>query len=238
MAPTHPELLDFLAKRFVESGGSVKAMHRLICLSHTYQLASTGLPEQAKLDPNNDWHWKFSRRRLEAEAVRDAILAVSGALDRTMGGPHPFPPQSAWTYTQHRQFMDVYETDRRSVYVMTQRIKKHPFFGIFDGPDTNATTAMRSSSTTPLQSLFMMNDPFVHEQARKFAARLLAARPDDAKRMGLAYLLAFGRGPTSEERESGLAYLATVRSKAGAEQPAWESYARVLLRLNEFIYVD
>ena len=245
MAPTHPELLDFLAKRFVESGWSVKAMHRLICLSRTYRLSSSGLPGQAKIDPNNDGLWKFSRRRLEAEAVRDAMLAVSGALDRAPGGPHPFPPQSTWGYTQHRQFMDVYETDRRSVYVMTQRIKKHPFFGIFDGPDTNATTASRVSSTTPLQSLFMMNDPFVHEQARKFSARLTAARPDDAKRIELAYLLAFGRPPASGEREAGLAYLAQVRAKLGggiAEGPktaqAWESYARVLLRLNEFITVD
>jgi hypothetical protein len=127
---------------------------------------------------------------------------------------------------------------------MTQRIKKHPFFATFDGPDTNATTASRASSTTPIQSLFMMNDPFVHEQARKFAARLIATCPEEAKRIERAHLLAFGRGPTSEERASGLSYLGQVGSKLGGiteEQKAaqaWESYARVLLRLNEFITVD
>jgi hypothetical protein len=242
--PTHPALLDYLARRFVESGFSVKAMHRLIMLSRTYRLASSGLPEQAKVDPANDALWKFSRRRLEAEEIRDGMLAVSGALDRTPGGPHPFPPQSGWTYTQHKPFVDVYETDRRSVYVMTMRIKKHPFFGIFDGPDTNATTPARTSSTTPLQALWMMNDSFVHDQARKLAWRLILARPDDGKRMELAYLLAFGRPPAAEEGRSGVDYLAKVRSKFPGISPeqqaaaAWESYARVLFRMNEFITVD
>ncbi len=242
--PTHPELLDHLARRFVESGFSVKAMHRLVMLSRTYRRASSGLPEQAKVDPANDFLWKFSRRRLEAEEIRDGMLAVSGALDRTPGGPHPFPPQSGWNYTQHKPFVDVYETDRRSVYVMTMRIKKHPFFGIFDGPDTNATTPVRTNSTTPLQALWMMNDPFVHEQARKLALRLILARPDDAKRLELACVLAFGRPPDSGERRAGEAYLVQVRSRFPGISPeqqsaaAWESYARALFRLNEFITVD
>jgi hypothetical protein len=114
-------------------------------------MAGDGRAENAKVDPNNDWLWKFSRRRLEGEEIRDAMLAVSGALDRTMGEAHPFPPQSGWGYTQHRPFIEVYETDRRSVYVMTQRIRRHPFFALFDGPDTNASTAVRGASTTPLR---------------------------------------------------------------------------------------
>jgi hypothetical protein len=246
LRPTHPELLDFLAMRFVQSGWSVKAIHRLIVLSRAYRLASHGRPENVRVDPNNDWLWKYSRRRLEAEAIRDAMLAVSGALDSSMGGPHPFPPQSTWNYTQHRQFMEIYETNRRSVYLMTQRIRKHPFFAIFDGPDTNQSTAVRPSSTTPIQALYMMNDPFVHAQAKNLAARLLKARADDASRIELGYLLAFGRPPSSPEREAGLAYLAAVgrqgeaaaASPQAALQAAWESYARVLFRTNEFIYVD
>jgi hypothetical protein len=244
--PTHPELLDFLAKRFVESGWSVKAIHRLIVLSRTYRLASQGRPENARVDPNNDGLWKYSRRRLEAEAIRDAMLAASGALDPSMGGAHPFPPQSGWNYTQHRQFMEVYETNRRSVYLMTQRIRKHPFFAIFDGPDTNQSTAVRPSSTTPLQALYMMNDPFVHAQAKNLADRLLKARSDDRSRIDLGYLLAFGRPPSAPERDAGLAYLAAVGRQSEAPagsadlalQAAWESFARVLFRTNEFIYVD
>src|SRR5204863_1826951 len=165
----------------------------------------------ARVDVNNDYLWRFHRHRLDAESIRDALLAVSGALDRSPGGAHPFPPESSWNFTQHTPFKAVYETNRRSVYLMTQRIQRHPFLGLFDGPDTNTSTAGRTTSTTPLQALFLMNDPFVHEQARKFAARLLAERGDDAARTEWAFLLAFGRPPTAEERRQAEGYLAQVR---------------------------
>jgi len=236
-APTHPELLDYLTRRFVDGGWSIKSLHRLILGSRAYRMASDGRAENAKVDPNNDWLWKFSRRRLEGEEIRDAMLAVSGALDRTMGEAHPFPPQSGWGYTQHRPFIEVYETDRRSVYVMTQRIRRHPFFALFDGPDTNASTASRSASTTPLQALFMMNDPFVHAQAKKLAARLLAEREDDGSRLDRAWQLAFGRAPSAGERREAEAFLAKVGQKLGRTE-TWESYARVVLRTNEFVYLD
>ncbi|HXG61207.1 MAG TPA: DUF1553 domain-containing protein, partial [Planctomycetota bacterium] len=245
-APSHPELLDWLTRRFLESGGSVKALHRLILLSRTYRMSSRADAAALRVDPQNVYLWRFPRRRLEAEAIRDALMAVAGTLDRTPGGPHPFPPQSTWSFTQHRPFIAVYETAKRSVYVMTQRIRRHPFFGLFDGPDTNASTAVRTESTTPLQGLFLLNDPFVHEQARAFAARLRRERGEEAERIERAYLLAFGRPPSSKEREAGRSYLAAVRERLGAagvpedrrETEAWESYARVLFRLNEFIYVD
>jgi hypothetical protein len=236
-APTHPELLDYLTRRFVDSGWSIKSLHRLILASRSYRLSSDGRAENAKVDPNNDWLWKFSRRRLEGEEIRDAMLAVSGTLDRTMGQAHPFPPQNGWNYTQHRPFIEVYETDRRSVYVMTQRIRRHPFFALFDGPDTNASTAARSASTTPLQALFMMNDPFVHAQAKKFAARVTAERETDAARIERTWQLAFGRKPSAAERREAEAFLAKVGEKLAATE-AWESYARVVLRTNEFIYLD
>jgi hypothetical protein len=236
-APTHPELLDYLTRRFVESGWSVKALHRLIVDSRTYRMSSEGSPENAKVDPNNDWLWKFSRRRLQGEEIRDAMLAVSGGLDRTMGGEHPFPPQKTWGYTQHRPFIEVYETDRRSVYVMIQRIRRHPFFALFDGADTNASTALRGTSTTPLQALYLMNDPFVHAQAKRLAARLVAERADDAGRIERAWMLAFGRAPSATEKAGAAEFVAKVRAKS-SEAEAWESYARVVLRTNEFIYVD
>ncbi|HXG11979.1 MAG TPA: PSD1 and planctomycete cytochrome C domain-containing protein [Gemmataceae bacterium] len=244
--PTHPELLDWLARRFIDSGWSIKAMHRLIVLSRTYQLSSRDHPANAMADPGNTLRWRYNRHRLDAESIRDAMLAVSGGLDRSPGGPHPFPNQTTWDFTQHKPFKAVYETNRRSVYLMTQRIQRHPYLALFDGPDTNASTAVRLTSTTPLQALFLFNDPFVHEQARKFAARLLAEYPEDTGRIERAYLLAFGRPATAAEHAAGKSYLARVRAKlastgvVGEEQTAaaWESYVRAILMANEFVYVN
>src|SRR5262249_24208516 len=157
-----------------------KAVHRLILLSQTYQLSSRDDRTNAGADPDNDLLWHFLRRRLDAESIRDAVLAVSGALDRSVGGPHPFPHPSTWDYTQHKPFKATYDTSRRSVYLMTQRIQRHPYLALFDGPDTNASTAVRTTSTTPLQALYLINDPFIHEQAERFAARLAAECPDPA----------------------------------------------------------
>jgi hypothetical protein len=148
--PTHPELLDYLATRFVESGWSVKAMHRLVMLSRTYQLSGAEDAGNARTDAGDDYLWRFPRRRLDAESIRDAMLAVAGDLDRTPGGPHPFPDPKTWDFTQHKPFKAVYDTNRRSVYLMTQRIPRHLFLAHFDGPDTNASTARRTTSTTPL----------------------------------------------------------------------------------------
>jgi hypothetical protein len=174
------------------------------------------------------------------------LLAVSGNLDRTPGGPHPFPPQPKWDFTQHKPFKAVYETNRRSVYLMTQRFARHPFLALFDGPDTNASTATRTTTTTPLQALFLMNDPFVHEQARKLAARLLKEDTRDDARIERAFLLTFGRPPNAEERAQTAGYVAEVRAKLGAtkmsadqaRERAWESFARVLFMSNEFVFVN
>jgi cytochrome c553 len=244
--PTHPALLDYLARQFMDNGWSVKAVHRQILLSRVYQLASDDHEGNLKIDAANDSLWRHPRRRLDAEAIRDALLAVSGNLDRTPGGPHPFPEQVKWDFTQHKPFKAVYASNRRSVYLMTQRIQRHPFLGLFDGADTNASTAERPTSTTPLQALFLMNDPFVHEQARKFAARLLAEAPDDDGRVGRGFVLAFGRPPTAEEREQARHFLAQVGDRLQAagvpadRRPAraWESFARVLFLSNEFVYVQ
>jgi Protein of unknown function (DUF1553)/Protein of unknown function (DUF1549)/Planctomycete cytochrome C len=244
--PTHPELLDHLATRFVASGWSVKAMHRLILLSRTYQMASTDDPANARIDVGNEFLWRFHRQRLDAESIRDTLLAVTGTLDRSPGGPHPFPAMPSWNYTQHNPFKAAYETDRRSVYLMTQRIQRHPFLALFDGPDTNASTATRTTSTTPLQALYLMNDPFVHARARDFAKRILAERADDPARIERAYLLLFGRPPNSEEAAAASDYLArlTAKPRSGNVPPdqlsakAWESLSRALFLSNEFVYVD
>jgi hypothetical protein len=250
--PSHPELLDYLAAVLLADGGpgapawGIKKMHRLIILSRTYQLSSRDHAGNAQTDPDNESLWRFNRRRLDAESIRDALLVVSGALDRSVGGPHPFPDQTTWDFTQHKPFKAVYAANRRSVYLMTQRIQRHPYLALFDGADPNASTAVRVTSTTPLQALYLMNDPFVHEQARRFAGRLLAERPDDAGRAELAYVLAFGRPVLAEELSAGMEYLARVRAKlrtTGSPQgrqevAAWESYARALLLANEIVYVQ
>jgi hypothetical protein len=243
--PTHPELLDHLASRFVEAGWSVKAMHRLVMLSRAYQMSSRDDAANARIDAANDYLWRFDRRRLDAESIRDALLAVGGNLDRSPGGPHPFPAPARWDFTQHNPFKAVYATDRRSVYLMTQRIQRHPFLALFDGPDTNAGTPARVTSTTPLQALYLMNDPFVHAQAKRFAARLLAEQSNDLARIERAYLLLYGRPPTDEELSAATQYLSRVREKLG-ERPgssrpsaaAWESLTRALFLSNEFVYVD
>ncbi|MCI0741743.1 MAG: PSD1 and planctomycete cytochrome C domain-containing protein, partial [Gemmataceae bacterium] len=234
--PTHTELLDYLAKQFIQSGWSVKSQHRLILSTRAYQMSSQDNEANAKADPDNDLLWQFSRRRLDAESIRDAILAVSGTLDRSRGGAHPFPEQAKWDFTQHKPFKAVYDTKRRSVYLMTQRIQRHPFLAMFDGPDTNASTANRLVSTTPLQALYLMNDPFVHEQSRQFAARLLRECKEDEGRVERAFLLVYGRPPADEERRQANDYLAQIGKRLTAsglpnEQRAarvWESFARVL----------
>ena len=274
--PTHPELLDWLASRFIEDGWSVKKMHRRLLASATWRqragappsgesplaaapslAASATVPVIAPgaspapadpqlVDPSNDLLWSFPRRRLDAESIRDALLMVSGRLERGLGGPHPFPPQDKWNWTQHSPFTAVYDTNRRSVYVMQQRIRRHPFFAVFDGADTNASTGARFTSTTPLQALFAMNDPFSHAQAAGFAERVTAATPgNDVAAISLAHRLAYGRDATAEETAQGIVYLATFRARLPATQSpaerasqAWTSYARALMGANEFLYLD
>ncbi len=245
-APTHPELLDYLATQLIQSGWSLKAMHRMIMLSHAYQLAATDDLHNARMDASNDLLWRFNRRRLSAEEIRDAMLAVSGALDRTAGEAHPFPPENEWRYTQHEQFFAIYDTDRRSIYLMQQRQKKHPLMEVFDGADTNTSTSPRPLSTTPLQALFLMNNPFVHSQADRLAVRVGMAYETTAQRIDYAIRLTYGRPAKPVEIREAIAYLHRTREqlhtlKTPTERltrEALASYLRVLLGSNEFLYVD
>jgi hypothetical protein len=234
--PSHPELLDFLARRFIESGWSVKSMHRLLLLSHTWQLSTGG---DTASDPNNALWSRAERHRLDAESIRDTMLFVGGDLDFTPGGEHPFPPVQTWSFTQHKQFFALYDTNQRAVYQMQQRLRKHPFLALFDGADTNSSTAIRTASTTALQSLFAMNDPFVHERAARFAVRLATTEPDERRRIALAFLTLYARPPEPEEVAMFTAYLAQLRdTKKLPPDQAWASLSRVLLGANEFLYLD
>jgi hypothetical protein len=245
--PTHPELLDFLAASFVAGRWSIKDLHRLVMRSRTYQMAGAGDPRGVDADPGNTLLWRFRRRRLEAESLRDAILAVSGDLDRTMGGAHPMPPEKDWhKISSSNPFELTYETRRRSVYLFQGRLKKNGYLTLFDGGNPNAPTALRPVSTTPLQALFLMNSRFVVQQSEKFAERLLLDRPSDPERVRLAFELALGRAPTREEQTEFESRVLLLREKLKstdvpeAEQvrKAWAALVQVLLSSNEFAFVD
>ena len=233
-APSHPELLDYLASRFVEGGWSVKKLHRLIVLSRAYQAASA---PAAETDPNNVFLSRFPRRRLTAEEIRDSLLAVSGNLDPSPGGEHPFTKEVTWRYTQHTPFnaKDAdFEHNKRSVYLMQQRIRRQPFLDLFDGPDPNAETGVRPLTTTALQALYAMNDAFFHTQAASLAARVKTAAPSDAGRLRHAFRLLYGRAPEKDEIRDMTKFLA----ESGPEDQAWPALMRVLLASNEFLTLD
>jgi len=245
-----------MAFRFIEGGWSIKKMHRIIMLSRVYQLASSDENEgrsknsvfasNASIDVNNEYFWRFERRRLSAEETRDAILTMSKRLDRTMGEEHPFPAEQTWRFSQHVQFFGVYETDRRSVYVMQQRLKKHPFFEVFDGADTNMPVGERPLSTTPLQALFLMNNQWFHDQADFFAVRIGMAYDTTAERVNHVFRLAFGRRATPEEINEAAVFLQKAKldlqkmniPEENVTRMSLASYCRVLMSSNEFLYVD
>jgi hypothetical protein len=244
--PTHPELLDWLTTRFVRSGWSLKALHRLILHSRAYQLAGTDDRSNREADPDNRLLWRRSREALAAESIRDAMLAVSGRLDRATPGGHPFPDVNTWGYTIHAPFHAVYDSPHRSVYLMVQRNRRHPFLALFDAADPNLSTAQRVPTVTPTQALYLMNSPFVREQSEALARRLLAAVGDEAARIVAAYELCHGVQPDAEERREAATFLAAYRRKLaerGAksdaqEAGAWSALGRVLLTSNAFLYVD
>jgi hypothetical protein len=254
--PSHPELLDWLAARFVESGWSVKAMHRLILLSATYQQASTANERAAQVDPANRLLGRRPRRRLEAEALRDALLAVAGNLDRRAGGP-----EAAEALWKEAEILDAkrgfapnrmqanhpyYNTPRRSAYLPVVRNALPDVLALFDAADPNGVSAARNDTTVPAQALFMLNNPFVRAQALHFAKSLLKEAADEAGQVRSAYLRALGRPPTKAEISEAREYLdlyarrakAAGRSDGDARLAAWQSYGQMLFCLNEFLYVD
>ena len=229
--PTHPELLDWLAAKFVESGFSVKAMHRLILSSAAYQRASSA---PAAADPENRLLAHFPRRRLTAEEMRDSLLTVSGGLDLTPAEAHPFPAEATWKFTQHNPFNAVYETNKRSAYLMVQRQRRHPFLSLFDGADPNATTAARQTTTVPTQALYFINDPFFHAQADALARKLVSL-PDDDTRIAEAWRILFQRKPTVAETQRTKAFLASYPADTTNQ---WAAQVRVLMASNEFLHID
>ncbi|MBI1313043.1 DUF1553 domain-containing protein [bacterium] len=260
MAPSHPELLDWLAATFVADGWSLKKLHRRILLSETYALSSEVPPAlpSATADPDNVFLWKHPRRRLDAESIRDAMLAVSGTLDHSQGKEHPFKPWHATRFSLNKPFHEDFPSNRRSVYLMTQRLFRHPFLGLFDGPDRNSSTSQRTATNVPGQALFLMNSPFVKEQAAAFARRIetetrasetatdsTIPEPDDldVRRLDRIYQLAFGRNPMLGEQQSLLQFLQQYRTQGGElddgkSDDSLLALCRAVLTSNEFFFVD
>ena len=251
--PTHPDLLDWLATKFIAEKWSFKSMHRLILLSATYRQSNGELSPESHgkaltLDPNNNLLWRFDRQRLDAEELRDTLLIESQQLDTAPGGPHPIPPTSMWGFTQHVPFAGVPGTDKRSVYQITLRNRREPFMGLFDGADPNATTPQRQVTTVPTQSLYFMNDAFFHRQAEKIAQRVLSLPDESPSAEGLRakelFRIVLQRLPSPSEQATATSFLArytaAIADLSPAEQQlaAWSAYTRVLLSSNEFLYLD
>jgi hypothetical protein len=232
--PSHQELLDWLAAEFRASGYSLKSMHRLMMHSAAYQRSSNATESSVAIDFNNQLLARFSRRRLEAEEIRDSLLFVAGNLDPSPAQSHPFPPEASWGFTQHDPFNAVYETNRRSAYLMVQRQRRHPYLALFDGADPNSSTAIRQVTTVPTQALYFLNDPFFHEQATAVSQRM-ADLPSDNERIERIFQLLYQRLPTSAEFEQATHFL---QQYPGSSQEKWAAYARVLLASNEFLYLD
>ena len=237
--PSHPELLDYLAVRFVQEGWSMKKLIREIVLSRTFQMSSeTPLApgrrgvggEGEKLDPENRLLWRQNRRRLDAESLRDTILSVSGKLDGAVYGNNI---KKGTTVERDYAFDDT----RRSIYAPVFRNRLLELFEVFDFPDPNMVVGRRNVSTVPTQALYLMNNPFVMAQAKHAAAGLLKRNElSDAHRLDLIYRTALGRAPRDRERQLALKYL---ESASAIERPAaWERLCQTIFACLDFRYVD
>ena len=243
--PTHPELLDYLAGWFTANDWSIKDVHRLLMLSRAYQLSTLDRAENSAIDPRNEFVWRANRRRLDAEQLRDSVLMFSRQLNTTQGERHPFPHRLTYFYRQHEPFEAAYPTNRRSVYMLQQRIQKDPYLDLFDGPDGNNHVGERKSTTTTLQALFLMNSEFMHEQSRAIAQNLLGEFPTPEGRINSAYNRIYGRPATHKEVvhvtrfiEATATELPSRQQSLTAEETMWPALIRTMLSSNEFLFID
>jgi hypothetical protein len=234
--PTHPELLDWLADWFVKEGWSIKKLHRLILTSNTYRMSKRSVAEYQEKDPENKMWWRFPYRRLEVEAIRDSMLAVSGQLNLKMYGPSMFPsvpkealegssdPLTIWKASDEK------EASRRTIYAHVKRSMIVPMLEVLDLCDTTRTSAKRSVTSIAPQALTLLNGEFTTRQARHFADRIRREAGENVHRqIDLAYRLALCRPPTDSERSRLVQFL---------REESLVQMCRVILNLNEFVYAD
>jgi hypothetical protein len=258
--PSHPALLDWLAREFMRLGWSNKALHKLICLSSSYQLSSMASEPHETLDPTNRLLAHQNRRRLDAEAVRDALLAVSGTLDETLGGSLLEIGNGAYVTNDQSSNAARYDAPRRSLYLPIIRNAMLDLFSAFDYPDPSVTVELRPATTSPNQALYLMNSPLVLRSSEKLATGAIEASPAGGERVASLYRAVLGRAAKAAETRRALDFVAQQRAVADGqrvhanigespseappeddlrrEREAWSLFAQVLLVCNEFLYVD
>lgn len=243
-APTHPELLDWLAVEFMESGWSLKDLHRLILTSATYRMSTQYRADYNAVDPENRLLWRMNRRRLDAESIRDAVLSVSGELDTQMQGSLLPTANRAYVTSTASVNPDVYKTNRRSLYVPVVRSALYEMFQAFDFADPSTLSGRRESTTVASQALFMMNSELVAQNSAALADRI-AALPDlsDQERVARLFEQLFGREPTEDETTGALEYIRAYADAAasgddGEAAAGWRSLCRALISSNEFLYLE
>ena len=234
--PSHPQLLDWLALEFIDSGWSIKAMHRLMLNTRAYQMASDDVETSVAIDPENRLLWRMPRVRLEAEIIRDSILTTAGTLDRTLGGPAILPhiPPYLFATSSGRRWRGLPDDDpttwRRSIYVFSKRSIRYPFFETFDQSNPVASIDRRNRTTVAPQSLTLMNNPMVTFQASKFADRVRSEAGDDVEaQVQRAILLALGRESAPDEQASAVNFV-------GESADGLDEFCHLLFNLNEFLY--
>jgi hypothetical protein len=229
--PTHPELLDWLASELVANGWSIKKLQRQILISVTWRQSSAPREEALKVDAGSRLLWRFPPRRLEAEGIRDSILAVSGNIDRTAGGPsfflHEVDRENVYHYHPKEKFSSA--ESRRMVYAFKVRMEQDGIFGAFDCPDGSLVMPKRSVSTTPLQALNLFNSRFILQQSEIFAERLgKEAGSDSRAQVRKAWRLAFNRPPDRAEAAEAVAF---------AKAQGMPALCRAILNANEFLFI-
>jgi hypothetical protein len=238
--PSHPELLDYLVSTFIREGYSVKSLHRWILCSATYRQRSTPEPAGLEKDPENRLLWRFSPRRLDAEAIRDSMLAISGVLDTTMFGPAV--PVSRTGEGSVIVPEDAAGAHRRSIYLQQRRTEGLTMLELFDAPVIVTNCTARTRSTVPLQSLALLNSEFALDRARAFSHRLRSEEDTTESRVTLGFLLAVGRAPFPAERQATMEFLQAQRKlyaeKDNAEELCWNDLCQMLMASNAFLYVE
>ena len=244
--PTHPDLLNWLANELVAGGWKLKRVHKLIMMSNTYRMSSSGSEIALARDPNNDLMWRHDMRRLSAEEIRDSILNVTGQLNLKMGGPSIYTevprdvlatasrPGAAWGKSSEE------DRNRRSVYIFVKRSLNEPFLSAFDWADTDNTCDVRFVTTVPTQTLTLLNSKFLNDSAESLANRLVKATPGDARAQVTAALqLTTNRKPTAREVDDGLELIQSLKAKTELDgNLAMQRFCLLALNLNEFLYLD
>jgi len=241
--PTHPELLDYLAAKFLKDGWSTKALIKSLMLSETYRQSSTHSAANAAVDPDNDYLWRMSKRRLDAEAIRDAMLAASGELDKAAPVGSPVQKMEGPTQQVARfggGLGDLAANPKRSIYIPIIRDQTPESLDLFDFPDASLVNGHRDDTSVPSQALYLMNNAAVMKLAEKGADKLIAKYLSPTERIEAAFKLAFGRGASKTEAKAAEAFLEKFgkSSPRTGERAAWAALVQALYGTAEFRFLD